>query len=551
MSATPANPEAGRFLAALSDPASAQREHLLKRILAPNCECEYGRKFRFSSVRSPRDFQQAVPISQYEDLRKDIERLAGGEQGILTSEPVRRIFLTSGSTAAPKFIPVTASLIRDKSRAFQIYWSLLFAAHPDARRGKIILNFSDAGSQTFTPGGTPCGSESSFWGAWTAGVHGRGHYPLPTEVSRIEDFDSRYYTIARILLEEDVSVLMTLNPSTMLLLFETMSGFAERLMDDVERGGLSADARVEPEARAFVQSKYSGNPARAGELRAVLRSATPRLRAASVWPGLKLVACWRSPMLRPYLDLLGPHLGSLPQRDYLSMASEGILAIPLEDNASGGALATSIHFYEFIPEEQAEKANPEVFLAHELETNRNYVLLLTTSAGLYRYNLGDVIRVRGFTGATPLVEFLHRTGATCSLTGEKLTEDQVIGAVSQASRRLGFDLDSFTAFPTAQPFPHYVVLAEIAERPGPGALKEFLLTLDRELACRNIEYSSKRNSRRLGALELWVVRPGSYAAWRQRRIAEGASDAQAKSIHLTRDMRFHEPFEIAERIHAH
>ncbi len=550
MSDAPANPEVRRFLATLCDPESVQQEHLLERIIRPNCDCEYGRKHNFSSIRSSRDFQRVVPICQYEDLRKEIERMALGEQGILTSEPVRRFFLTSGSTAAPKYIPVTGSFILDKSRAFQIYWGLLFEAHPAARRGRIIMNFSDSSSRALTRGGIPCSSESSFWGTWTTGLKDRGHYPLPKEVSRIEDFDGRYYTIARILIEEDVSALMTLNPSTMLLLFEKMSESAERLIEDVERGGLSTDARVEPEARAYVQSKYPGNAGRARELRAVMRAEKPRLLATEVWPGLRLVACWRSPMLLPYLTLLDPHLSSVVQRDYISMASEGIIAIPLEDDTSGGALATSVHFYEFIPEEQAESKNPDTFLTHELEVNRNYVLLLTTAAGLYRYNLGDVLRVRGFAGATPVVEFLHRTGSTCSLTGEKLTEDQVVEAVSKAAARQYFDLESFTAFPAAKPFPHYVVLAELADHPEPAALKNFLVELDRELACRNIEYASKRNSQRLGAPELWVVRPGSYAAWRQRRIAAGASDAQVKPTHLTRDMRFHEPFEIAERIHA-
>ena len=304
------------------------------------------------------------------------------------------------------------------------------------------------------------------------------------------------------------------------------------------------------EVRAHVATTYPGNPARAAELRALARSSEPPLAAHRVWPKLELMVSWRSPVQTAYLDLLQPHLGPVAQRDYLLMASEGIIAIPFEDSVSGGLLATPIHFYEFIPEQQAERADPDVLLAHELEVGQSYVVLLSTTAGLYRYNIADVVRVRAMRGRTPIIEFLYRTGATSSITGEKLTEEQVVGAVGAVAARMRVGLEGFTLAPAREGFPRYVLLAELAARPERGVLAELPRLIDAELQGRNIEYAAKRKSQRLDAPELWIVARGAYEGLRRRRVAQGANDAQLKPVGLTRDAGFTRQFEILERFDA-
>src|SRR5262249_15570727 len=271
-------------------------------------------------------------------------------------------------------------------------------------------------------------SESSFWNARWRAASGKKPCPLPREIMNIEETEARYYAIARVMLETDISVLMTLNPSTMALLSDVIRRNADRLIEDVQSGTLSQKVSVPHDARACVAKRFKGNKARAFALERALNGAGIA-HAKRVWPNLALAVCWRSPMVRPYVDLLSPFLGTLPQRDYVTMASEGVMAIPFEDRVSGGALPIHTHFFEFIPEESATAAAPDALLAHELTVGETYVVVLTTSAGLYRYNIGDVVRVRELIGSTPVLEFLHRAGHTCSLTGEKLTESQVAGAV--------------------------------------------------------------------------------------------------------------------------
>ena len=527
-----------------ADPASAQREALLRRIVRPNEGCEFGRRHGFAAIHSVSDFQAAVRVSRYEDFRQDIQRMVHGEAGVLVSEPVRRFFITSGSTALPKYIPLTSSFIRDKWQAFQTYWGMVRGDHPEMARGHLIANFSDGSQEQTAPGGALCSSESSFWNAFGGGDR-TGSYPLPREILKIADAEARYYTIARILLETEISVLMALNPSTILRLFEILQRYADLLEEDVKRGGLSAAMPVEPQVRQYVVARYQGNPALAGKIKTALSAPHP---AIHLWPNVQLMICWRSPMVRPYLDLLDHPLGDLPQRDYITMASEGIIAIPYEDGVSGGALAVNTHFYEFIPEEFADQEDPPTLLAHELHAGKNYVVVLTTSGGLYRYNIGDVVHVRGFLNATPLVEFLHRTGHTSSLTGEKLTEDQVARAVRETALSLRVELRGFTMCPVFRPFPHYALLTEMETVPGHDLLRRFLADIDRNLGRHNVEYQSKRSSQRLGAPELWVVPQGSYAAVQQRKVEAGVSDAQVKLSCLTRDPRWCEQFEVIEQV---
>lgn len=540
------NPAVRNFLRSFADSKAAQRE-VLRRVVTANRSCEFGKRHDFASIQSTLDFRRAVPVCGYEDFRGDIERMSNGEPDILTSEPVRRFFITSGTMAAPKYIPVTPSFVRDKSYAFQIFWNLVREAHPRVDGGSVIFNFSDTGREQRTPGGLLYGSESSFWNACWRGAGGKARCPFPREIMNIPDAEARYYTIARIILETEVTALMTLNPSTVLLLSEVIHRKALPLIADIRHGGISPDVPVTREIREYMGEQFRGNERRARELEKAFGRTGP-VPASDVWPNLQVAVCWRSPMTRPYIELLGPFLGGMPQRDYLTMASEGVMAIPFRDDISGGILPIHTHFFEFIPAELSEQNEPPTLLAHELEAGGSYTVVLTTSAGLYRYNIGDVVRVREFNGSTPVLEFLHRAGHTCSLTGEKLTESQVAGAVCEAARRFGPIIRTFTLCPVARPHPHYVLLAEMGSPLDPPVGSHFLAAFDDALGVRNVEYRSKRDSLRLAAPELWVLPPGSYASLRQQRIAQGASDAQVKIACLTRDLDWHRQFQVLERV---
>ena len=163
----------------------------------------------------------------------------------------------------------------------------------------------------------------------------------------------------------------------------------------------------------------------------------------------------------------------------------------------------------------------------------------------------DRFAIRGGVPLRGTVEASGSKNAVLALMAASLlTEEQVVQAVSASSTRAGLRCNSFTAFPSAESFPHYVILVEFERNPGRTVLRRFLTDIDRALATCNVEYGSKRKSLRLGALELWISPEGAYASWRHQRAQDGGNFDQVKPVHLTRDPSFHRRFEIVERICA-
>jgi len=224
-----------------------------------------------------------------------------------------------------------------------------------------------------------------------------------------------------------------------------------------------------------------------------------------------------------YLDRLASWWGSVPVRDIGLLASEGRVTIPLEDGTAAGVLDAQAAFFEFIPSEQWDRPDAETLTAQALETGRDYTVVLTNSAGLVRYRLDDVVRVRGWLEQAPLLEFLYRAGSVASVAGEKLTENQVVEAVRTATARLGLPEFDFVMSPHWYDPPFYRLNC-----PGP-ATAELAEAVDRALSEQNEEYSSRRKSLRLGMLHIRPVGPEAISSMDRRLVeARGSSAEQYK-----------------------
>ena len=145
------------------------------------------------------------------------------------------------------------------------------------------------------------------------------------------------------------------------------------------------------------------------------------------------------------------------------------MTIPIEDGTPAGVLDIRHHYFEFIPEDQADRDEPETVEAAELIEGRNYFILLTTAGGLYRYQIHDLVRCVGFHGKAPLIEFLNKGAHFSSLTGEKLSEYQVVAAVEAAQHEVGLRLRSYLLLPSWGEPPYYSLLVEEDDLTGPEA----------------------------------------------------------------------------------
>src|SRR5262249_43826007 len=129
--------------------------------------------------------------------------------------------------------------------------------------------------------------------------------------------------------------------------------------------------------------------------------------------------------------------GEVPFRDVGYMASEGIFSLPQANESVAGLPALHAVFFEFLPEHASGKPDEPALLAHELEPGRNYQVVVTTTGGLYRYAMQDVIGVVGMERATPLIRFLYKAGQVQNLQGELMTVEHVMAAMAALAPEIG------------------------------------------------------------------------------------------------------------------
>ncbi len=168
----------------------------------------------------------------------------------------------------------------------------------------------------------------------------------------------------------------------------------------------------------------------------------------------------------------------------------------------------------------------------ELDECGTYHIVLTTPGGLYRYDINDVVRVTGFYNQTPLIEFVRKGRDVSNITGEKLHVNQIIQAMEHAQTAAGLTVQHYRSFADLEKS-RYTFLVEFDGATLPKeALSCLLNELDSRLHQLNVEYAQKRESRRLAAPVLWVMKSGWFDG-KARSTLQRAGGAQFKSQLLT------------------
>ncbi len=322
----------------------------------------------------------------------------------------------------------------------------------------------------------------------------------------------------------------------------------EVLIRDLADGTIDAalgDPAGDPAAASL--ARRGGDGATRPERSSGIVSATGRLLPKDYWPNLEFLSNWMGGTMRAYLRGYPEFFGEAPVRDVGLIASEGRMTIPIEDGTPAGVLDIRHHYFEFIPEEQGDAAEPETVEATELVEGRRYFIVLTTAGGLYRYNISDLVRCVGYHGTAPLIEFLNKGAHYSSLTGEKLSEHQVITAVEAAQRSLGMHVKSYLLAPTWDEPPFYSLLIEQGDLAGSSAAERLAAAVESELRRQNVEYVSKRDSLRLGPVRIFRVPDGSWAEFQRRRLVRsGGTVEQYKQPHLVPDLDVVASFQLLE-----
>lgn len=464
------------------------QEELLQKLLKSAHRTEYGQRYGFSEIDTREQYIRNVPIVSYEDLFPYIERLMAGEQQLLWHSDINWFAKSSGTTnAKSKFIPVSPEALEDcHFKGGKDLISIYVNNYPDSRL------FSGKG---LTIGGSQ-------------------------QINQFDKNSNSYYG--------DVSAVIIKNLPLWAQFVSTPS-LDIALMEEWEEK-IEKMARVT--ARENVTS-ISGVPTWTVVLLQKILENEGKKNILDVWPNLE-VFVHGAVAFTPYEALFKQLIPSSGMR-YMETynASEGFFGI--KDRSDGKDMLLMLDYgiyYEFIPFGEFDSDDPKTISLDQVEVGKNYAMVITTNAGLWRYKIGDTIK---FTSVDPYrIMITGRTKHFINAFGEELIIENAESAITKACEETNAIVNNFTAGPryleAGSKGSHEWIIEFTTP---PGDLSEFGRILDLNLKQLNSDYEAKRYKNL--ALEeplIHSVKEGTFYNWHRQK---GKLGGQHKVPRLAND----------------
>lgn len=417
-------------------PIQTQHE-VFKSLIETAQNTEFGKDHNFNEIKTFEDFQKHVPVRDYEDLKPYVEKVVKGEADILWKGKPLYFAKTSGTTSGAKFIPLTKE-------------SMPF--HIEAARNAILHYINETGNADFVDGkmiflqGSPILTEK--YGIKFGRLSGIVAHFVPKylqknrmpswETNCIEDWETKVDAIVDETIKEDMSVISGI-PSWVQMYFERLQ----------QKSGGKKISEIFKNFNLFIYGGVNYEPYRA-----------------------------------KFEQMIGKKVDSIE----LFPASEGFFAYQDSQKEKGMLLLlNSGIFYEFIKADEFFNENPKVYTIGEVEVGVNYVLIISTNAGLWRYNIGDTIQ---FTSLDPYrVIVSGRIKHYISAFGEHVIANEVENAMKEAINSTDIVINEFTVAPQITPasgLPYHEWFVEFEKEPE--NMEVFAEKIDNSMRKQNIYY---------------------------------------------------------------
>ena len=360
----------------------------------------------------------------------------------------------------------------------------------------------------------------------------------PYEIAQVSDSASRHYLALLFALSEPNMRGMIANfPMLILRTANYLEKYAKELIEDIDKGTFVSWLEISLEVRTALESQWVARPTRAKELRNLLRSEgklTPKL----AWPDLSFVANARGGTSDFYFERFPYYFADTPIFGVIFSSAEGIFSIYPDVDTDGSILALESGFFEFIPQGQWDRKNPQTLLATEVKVGEKYRILTSSYNGFYRYDIGDVIEVVSFYNQTPLIVFRYRQKGQMSSTTEKTNEAHITRVMQTLQQEFNLTLEDFCLTLSTNDFPaRYLVNIELPSGEKLDNTQKFLARFDVLMGENNTHYAISRQSD-IPAPYLRILSSGSFAILRQRYLEKGIPDSQLKFPHLSEERNF-------------
>jgi hypothetical protein len=519
----------------------------LREILEYAKDTVYGQEHHFAEILSARSddelfalWQKNVKPNDYEDFRPYVERHKHGEENILFPGKPVLYATTSGTTSEPKWIPITEKYLKTIYGKMTKVWLFNFIKNRHNVFSGKILSIVGKVVEGYAPDGTVFGSVSGVTQRDCPGFV-KALYSNPQCVYSIADYNARYYVLMRMGVEQNITLIVTANPSTIVELQNNVNRFFDDYVTDIENGTISDKISLDPEIRKELEACVKPNPKRAAELRA-LKAKYGNVLPKHYWPNLQILNTWKCGNTNVYLDKFKDSFpeGMLHQ-EFGYFASECRFGLVLDDT-NNTVLFPHYHYYEFVKADELNDPNAKFYQLDELVEGERYCPFVTTFAGLYRYNMNDILEVGPKFKGTPTVHMIQKTNGIVTITGEKLHERQFIEAVHKAEEETGLKTRFFIGFADIAISAYHFYYEFADQTVSQEAAEEFSKVVDKYLRAQNIEYVAKRDSLRLKDPVTHRLVSESFEKFKERCIAEGARDGQFKLNILLQDEGRHAKF---------
>ncbi len=450
-------------------PHEVQAE-VLANLLSTATDTEWGQKYDFSSIDRSEVFQERLPLNRYEDLEPTINRIRNGEKDVLWPGEIKWFAKSSGTTnAKSKFLPVSPEAIEDcHFKGGKDLLSIYCNLYPDTT---IFSGMNlRLGGSTFIDNekiNTYSGDVSAiiienlpFWVEMRSTPNNK--------ISLMSEWEEKIEAMATTSLREDVTSLAGV-PSWMMVVLQRV----------LEMSGKN--------------------------------------QIIDVWPNLELYmhgGVSFAPYREQFAKLIGKEINYIETYN----ASEGFFGI--QDQKDSDELLLMLDYgiyYEFIPMDQYDGINSKTISLAEVETGKNYAVVISTNGGLWRYLIGDTIR---FSSTYPYrFKITGRTKHFINAFGEELIIENAEAALQKACEQTNATVKEFTAAPIfmqqKQSGAHQWLI-EFEE--GPEDLAHFAHILDAELCALNSDYEAKRHKgMALRQLEIIPGKPGLFYDWLKKK----------------------------------
>ncbi|MDR2830910.1 MAG: GH3 auxin-responsive promoter family protein [Methanobrevibacter sp.] len=492
------------------------QKDVLKEILSINKNTEFGKSHNFENIKSIEDYRRNVPITEYSDLSEYIDKMANGQKNILFSGRTKFFISTSGTTGNSKFIPesrkgmdiknlvlklrsgflmneivkncknsdLVNSLLSKKLKPF--FYSVQTVSHDKTTNGGISIGFASGKAlETFE-------------------TNDIIQLAYPKNVNDVKNTEaSIYLSLLFGLIHKNVVLTIANNFNSLIQRFEYCKIHAKELIKDIRMGSISKKIDLSSNERKIFESLITPKPERADVLEKIMKKGSEEFIPKNYWSSLIAGSFWLSGSVGINVDKIKKYFSEdMIYFDFGYGASEGKMTIPHIKDVGFGTLATFGGFFEFI-----DLDSNEILSAWELKEGSEYEIILTTYSGLYRYKIHDIIKVCGFLGDTPDIEFISKSKEILNISQEKVPASLLSKLLFEFGKKRNIDIIQSQVYPNLDGS-YYEIFIEIAKDDPCLDLNIFSKDFDDCLVHNFESYGRHRELKTIKPLNVYLVKKG-------------------------------------------